>query len=138
MWDFKSSPNHYETKHVETNPFNKFKLELEGEKSESEIAQSCLTLCDPMDCSSPGSSIHGIFQARILEWVVISFSRKPSWPRDGTWVSHVAGRLSLPSEPPGYSYLIVFSIYNNAKLQIKYKIEPVIIYIYYINIYYIM
>ena len=39
------------------------------------VAQSCLTLCDPMDCSLPGSSVHGIFQARILEWVVISFSR---------------------------------------------------------------
>ena len=43
-------------------------------KSESEVTQSCPTLCDPMDCSPPGSSIHGIFQARILEWVVISFS----------------------------------------------------------------
>ena len=43
-------------------------------KSESEVAQSCPTLCDPMDCSPPGSSIHGIFQARILEWVAISFS----------------------------------------------------------------
>ena len=43
-------------------------------KSESEVAQSCPTLCDPMDCSPPGSSVHGIFQARILEWVAISFS----------------------------------------------------------------
>ena len=41
-------------------------------------AQSCLTLCDPMDCSPPGSSIHGIFQARILEWVAIPFSRRSS------------------------------------------------------------
>ena len=41
----------------------------------SEVAQSCLTLCDPMDCSLPGSSVHGIFQAIILEWVAISFSR---------------------------------------------------------------
>ena len=41
-------------------------------ESESEVAQSCPTLCDPMDCSSPGSSIHGIFQARILEWVAIA------------------------------------------------------------------
>ena len=41
----------------------------------SEVIQSCSTLCDPMDCSLPGSSIHGIFQARILEWVAISFSR---------------------------------------------------------------
>ena len=43
-------------------------------ESESEVAQSCLTLCDPVDCSPPGSSIHGILQARILEWVAISFS----------------------------------------------------------------
>ena len=43
-------------------------------KSESEVAQSCLTLCDPMDCSLPGSSIHGIFQARVLEWGAIAFS----------------------------------------------------------------
>ena len=43
-------------------------------KSESEVAQSCLTLCDPMECSPPGSSIHGIFQARVLEWVAIAFS----------------------------------------------------------------
>ena len=43
-------------------------------KSESEVAQSCLTLSDPMDCSPPGSSIHGIFQARVLEWGAIAFS----------------------------------------------------------------
>ena len=43
-------------------------------KGESEVAQSCLTLCDPMDCSPPGSSAHGIFQARVLEWGAIAFS----------------------------------------------------------------
>ena len=43
-------------------------------KSESEVAQSCLTLSDPMDFSPPGSSVHGIFQARVLEWVAIAFS----------------------------------------------------------------
>ena len=46
------------------------------------VAQSCLTLCNPMDCSPPGSSVHGILQARILEWAAISFSRGSSWPRD--------------------------------------------------------
>ena len=46
-------------------------------KSESEAAQSCPTLSDPMDCSLLGSSIHGIFQARVLEWVAIAFSRRP-------------------------------------------------------------
>ena len=59
----------------------------------SEVAQSCLTLCDPMDCSLPGSSVHGIFQARVLEWVAISFSRESSWPRDRTQVSSIAGRF---------------------------------------------
>ena len=43
-------------------------------KSESEVAQSCLTLSDSMDCSLPGSSVHGIFQARVLEWGTIAFS----------------------------------------------------------------
>ena len=43
-------------------------------KSESEVAQSCLTLSDPIDCSRPGSSVHGIFQARVLEWGAIAFS----------------------------------------------------------------
>ena len=56
-----------------------------------EIAQSCLTLCNPMDCSLPGS-IHEIFQARILEWLAISFSRGSSRPRDRTQVSLIAGR----------------------------------------------
>ena len=61
-------------------------------ESESEVTQSCPTLCDPMDCSLPGSSVHGIFQARVLEWVTISFSRGSSQPRDWTLVSRVAGR----------------------------------------------
>ena len=49
-------------------------------KSESEVAQSCLTLCDPMDCSLPGSSVHGIFQARVLEWGAIAFSISGLYP----------------------------------------------------------
>ena len=63
-------------------------------ESESEVAQSCLTLCDPMDCSPPGSSVHKIFQARILEWVATSFSRASSQPRDRTLVSCTAGCLA--------------------------------------------
>ena len=59
---------------------------------ESEVAQSCQTLGDPMDCSLPGSSIHGIFQVIILEWVAISFSRGSSWPRDWTRVSCIEDR----------------------------------------------
>ena len=70
---------------------------------ESEVTQLCTTLCDLMDCSLPGSSIHGIFQARVLEWVAISFSRGSSRPRDRSRVSLVAGQwfTALLSEPPG-------------------------------------
>ena len=57
------------------------------------VAQSCLTLCDTVDCSLPDSSVHGILQARILEWVTISFSRESSQPRYGNWVSCTAGRF---------------------------------------------
>ena len=57
------------------------------------VAQSCPTLCDSMDCSPAGCSVHGTFQARILEWVTISFSRGSSQSRDQTWVSCTAGRF---------------------------------------------
>ena len=53
-------------------------------------AQSCPTLCDPMDYSPPGSSVYGIFQARMLEWVAISYSRGSSQPKDRTYVSCIA------------------------------------------------
>ena len=70
-------------------------------KSESEVTQSCPTLCDPTDCSLPGSSVHGIFQARVLEWGAISFSRGSLHPRDWTRVSLIVGscfyRLSQAS-----------------------------------------
>ena len=56
------------------------------------VAQLCLTLCDPMNCVAHQGSIHGIFQARILEWVAISFSRRSLWPRDWTQVSRIVGR----------------------------------------------
>ena len=61
-------------------------------ESESEVTQSCPTLSDSMDCSLPGSSVHGVFQARLLEWAAISFSRGSSQPRDQTRVSHIADR----------------------------------------------
>ena len=57
------------------------------------VTQSCLTLCDPMDWSPPGSSGHEISQARILEWVALSFFRGSSQPRDRTWVSYTIGRF---------------------------------------------
>ena len=52
--------------------------------------QSCLTLCNPMDCSPPGSSVHGIFQARILQWVAIPSSRGSAQPRDQTCIFYVS------------------------------------------------
>ena len=61
-------------------------------QSESEVTQSCSTLCDPMDGNLPGSTVHGIFQARILEWAAISFSSGSSQPRDRTQVSCIADR----------------------------------------------
>ena len=57
------------------------------------VTQLCPTLCSPMDCNPAGSSVHGILQARMLEWVAISFSRGSSPLRDQTWVSHIAGRF---------------------------------------------
>ena len=84
----------WETKHSRDHSWLYFPWQntevLYGEKSE--VAQSCPTLCDPMDCSLPGSSIHGIFQARILQWVAISFSRRSSQPRNWTQVFCIAGR----------------------------------------------
>ena len=64
------------------------------------VIQLCLTLCDPMHHSPPGSSVRGILQARILEWIAIPFSRRSSQPRDWILVSRTAGN-SLLSEPPG-------------------------------------
>ena len=61
-------------------------------KKENEVAQTCPTLCNPVDYSLPSSSVHEILQARVLEWVAISFSRGSSLPRNWTWVSHIVGR----------------------------------------------
>ena len=57
------------------------------------VAQSSLTLCNPMDCSPPGSSVHGIIQAKILEWIVIPFFRDSSWTSDWSQVSCIAGKF---------------------------------------------
>ena len=74
-------------------------------------AQSCLTLCDPKDCGPPGSSVHGILRARILEWVAISFSRGSSRPRDQTRVSCIAGGF-FTTEPLGKPHN---QLYSNIK-----------------------
>ena len=83
------------------------------------VAQSCLTLCNPMDCSPPGSSVHGILQARIVEWVAISYSRGSSQPRERTCISCLAGgfftiepaqKPHLEAHYPRYSLKTILSI----------------------------
>ena len=64
------------------------------------VAQLCPTLCNPMDCSPPGSSVRGVSQARILAQVAISFSRGSFWPRNQTHICCIAGRF-FTAEPPG-------------------------------------
>ena len=54
------------------------------------VSQSCLTICNPIDCSPPGSSVHGILQARILQWFVMPFSRGSSWSRDWTRIFYIS------------------------------------------------
>ena len=71
----------------------KGKRDLEERLDACVVTQSCLTLGDPMDCSPPGSSVHGILQAKILQWVAISFSRRSSPLRAQTWFSCTVGRF---------------------------------------------
>ena len=100
-------------------------------KSESEVSQSFLTLNDPMDCSLPGSSIHGIFQARVLEWVASAFSDKESncqcrrHKRFGfdPWVEKIPWRRAqrptpvlLPGEPHGKKSLAGYSSWDDKEL----------------------
>ena len=66
------------------------------------VAQSCPTLCNPMDYNPPGSSVHGILKASIVDWLAIPFSRRSSWPRNRPR-SPALQADSLPSEPPGKS-----------------------------------
>ena len=97
---------------------------------------SCLTLCDPVDCSLPGSSVHGILQARILEWVAISFSKGSSRPRDQTAVSCIAGRrFTLWATREGLLLLYYFNIISVSVVKITslwkrfnvcFKISPIL------------
>ena len=80
------------------------------QESESEVAQSCPTLRDSMDYSPPGSSIHGILQARVLEWVAISFSRGSSSLRDQTGVSSIARRIVYKKAMASHSSTLAWKI----------------------------
>ena len=78
------------------------------------VAQLGLTLFDPMDCSPPGSSVHGILQLRTLEWVAVSSSRGSSQPKDQTWVSCIAGGL--------FSVWVTREALSNSKKTIEFNI----------------
>ena len=98
----------------------------------AKLLQSCLTFCNPMDCSLPGSSIHGILQARILEWVTMTCSWGSSLPRDRTHVSYVSciGRRVLYHEchlgPPGCCLLLLhmFCLFVLATLSGLWDLSP--------------
>ena len=76
------------------------------------IARSCPALCDFMDCSLPGSSVHGILQARTLKWIAIPFSGGSSWPRDQTWVSSISGTFFTIWATRD---ALIYPQYNNSK-----------------------
>ena len=89
------------------------------------VAQSCPTLCDPMDYSLPGSSVRGICQAPILKWIVISFSKGSSWPRNWTWVLCIAGTLfrvwAIPSAKDVSGLLVSLSLSDQDCLLIGFQ-----------------
>ena len=97
-----------------------FLLQCRKVKSESEVAQSCPTLSDPMDCSLPGSAVHEIFQARVLEWGAIAFSGSLAYGSPIsviTWPSSLCVSLSLPSP--------LFSLIKTLVLGFRVQIKPV-------------
>ena len=93
-WNICSSQIHRtEIRTVVSRSWGGVRLENGMKWSEVKVAQSCPPLCEPMNCSLLGTSVHGILQARVLEWVANSFSRGSSWHRDWTQVSCIAGRF---------------------------------------------
>ena len=88
-------------------------------ESESEVTQSCPTLCEPMECSLPDSSVHGIFQARVLERVAISVSRGSSQFRDGTLVSCIASRCFYHLSHQGRCFFDKLISLINWKLHVR-------------------
>ena len=81
------------------------------------VTQPCLTLCDPMDDSLPGSLVQGVLQARILKWVAIPFSRESFPPRDQTWASCIAGRFFIIWASREGAVIINMSVFLNIYAQ---------------------
>ena len=100
------------------------------------FAQSCLTPCDPMDSSLPGSHVHGISQARILQWITTSSSKGSSQPRDQTWISCIGRRLLISLVPPGEPQYNVISHNSSYYLKMLYVSEIITVYclLYYIKL----
>ena len=92
------------------------------------VAQSCLTICDPMDCSPPCSSVHGVLQARILEWIAISFSRVSFRPRDQIQVSRNAGRFFTVWATRGAFLCLLHSVYKLCYIEIYWRITNVCVF----------
>ena len=100
-----------------------FLLQCMKVKSESEVAQSCLTLSDPMGCSPPGSSVHGIFQARVLEWVAIAFSIYILLSRNYSLSVSLTNNL----EPPNQSFSFpTFWLYSLLAVRQPYHVTPLL------------
>ena len=97
---------------------------LQGCPHECSVSQSCPTLCDPMDSNPPGTCVHGISQARILEWIAMPYSRGSSWPRDQTQVYCIAGRC-ITTEPlgkPTAVHIVNFDVLSHSVL--SYFLQP--------------
>ena len=90
-----------------TTKYNSLSISLERNL----VTQSYLTLCNPMDCSPPGFSVHGILQARILEWVAIPFFSRSSRPRDWTQVSHVGRQILYSLSYQGSIFISLDMLY---------------------------
>ena len=99
-------------------------------KSESEVAQSCPTPSDPMDCSLPGPSVHGIFQARVLEWVATAFSDQVSYPssKEPFNYKHIHLYPTTQTIIPGFNFLgylekkINFSLFKSSSKESPYNV----------------
>ena len=110
IFDFKNinAKKHCLIKFIVENNINNFAQQL----------QSCPTLCNPMNFSLPGSSVHGTFSERILEWVALPSSRGSSQPREQTCISCIAGGFFTP-EPPGFKILFLQVLENQTLHLIK-------------------